>query len=66
MFETKKTEDSNHSAAPIPDPATLTQEEVADLIRLTETYGISGAAQIKLILRIRNLKKRAYAKLKKN
>ncbi len=66
MFETENTENSNHSAAPIPEAAALTQAEVADLIRLTETYGISGAAQIKLILRIRNLKKRAYAQLKKN
>lgn len=66
MFETENTENSNHSAAPTLDPAALTQAEVADLIRLTETYGISGAAQIKLILRIRNLKKRAYAQLKKN
>ncbi|HEY9610999.1 hypothetical protein [Allocoleopsis sp.] len=66
MFEAENTQGRSSSAAHIPDTAALTQKEVADLIRLTETYGISGADQIKLILRIRDLKKRAYAKLKKN
>ena len=66
MFEAENTKDSHSSAARIPDQTTLTQEEIADLIRVTETYGMSGAAQIKLILRVRDLKKRAYAKLKKN
>lgn len=64
MFEAKSREDGNQNRAieSVPDPAALTREEVADLIRLAETHGISGAAQLKLILRVKNLKKRAYAK----
>jgi hypothetical protein len=50
----------------MPNLAALTREEVADLIRLAETHGLSGTAQLKLILRVKNLKKRAYAKLKQN
>ncbi len=68
MFEAKNIEDGNpnSSVESVPNLAALTREEVADLIRLTETHGISGTAQLKLILRVKNLKKRAYAKLPKN
>ncbi|HEY9831582.1 MAG TPA: hypothetical protein V6D26_13460 [Stenomitos sp.] len=68
MFEAKNIEDGNinSSIESVRDPSALTREEVADLIRLSETHGISGAAQLKLILRVKNLKKRAYAQLKKN
>lgn len=68
MFESKNIEDDNinRSVESAPDPAALTREEVADLIRLAETHGISGTAQLQLILRVKNLKKRAYAKLPKN
>lgn len=68
MFEAKNIEDDNinRSVESVPDPAALTREEVADLIRLAETHGISGTAQLKLILRVRNLKQQAYAKLPKN
>ena len=67
MFEAKNREDENknRSIESVPDPAALTREEVADLIRLAETHGISGAAQLKLILRVKNLKKRGYTKLLK-
>lgn len=68
MFEAKNIEDSNpnRSVESVPNLAALTREEVADLIRLAETHGLSGTAQLKLILRVKNLKKRAYAKLPKN
>lgn len=68
MFEAKNIEDgnTNRSVESVPDPVALTREEVADLIRLAETHGISGTAQLKLILRVKNLKQRAYAKLPKN
>lgn len=68
MFEAKNIENDNinRSVESVPDPAALTREEVADLIRLAETHGISGTAQLKLILRVRNLKQQAYAKLPKN
>jgi hypothetical protein len=68
MFEAKNIENgnTNNLGESVADPAALTREEVADLIRLTETHGISGTAQLKLILRVKNLKKRAYAKLPKN
>ncbi|MBD2017282.1 hypothetical protein H6F96_25370 [Microcoleus sp. FACHB-53] len=68
MFEAKNIEDgnTNRSVESVPDPVALTREEVADLIRLAETHGISGTAQLKLILRVKNLKQRAYAKLKQN
>ncbi len=68
MFEAKNIEDGNpnSSVKSVPNLAALTREEVADLIRLAETHGLSGTAQLKLILRVKNLKKRAYAKLKQN
>jgi hypothetical protein len=68
MFEAKNIEDGNpnSSVESMPNLAALTREEVADLIRLAETHGLSGTAQLKLILRVKNLKKRAYAKLKQN
>ncbi|AFZ20622.1 hypothetical protein [Allocoleopsis franciscana] len=68
MFEAKNIEDdnTNNLGESVPDPAALTREEVADLIRLAETHGISGTAQLQLILRVKNLKKQAYAKLPKN
>lgn len=68
MFEAKNIENgnTNNLGESVADAAALTREEVADLIRLAETHGISGTAQLKLILRVKNLKKRAYAKLPKN
>ncbi len=63
MFEVKDN-DRNSSGVPVPDAAALTKNEVAALIRLTETHGLSGDAQVKFILRIRDLKQRAYAKSK--
>ncbi len=68
MFEAKNIEDGNpnSSVESMPNLAAVTREEVADLIRLAETHGLSATAQLKLILRVKNLKKRAYAKLKQN
>ena len=44
------------------NPASLTQEEVASIMRLAENYGMSDVAQAKLLLFFRNRKKAAYAK----
>jgi len=61
MFEVKDN-DRNRSDVPACDRAALTKDEIAALIRLSETHGLSGDAQVKFILRIRDWKKRAYAK----
>ncbi len=42
--------------------ASLTQNEVADIIRLADNYGFSGAAKVKLLLLLRDRKKSASTK----
>ena len=44
------------------NPASLTQEEVADIMQLAEAYGMSETAKAKLLLAFRERKKSAYAK----
>jgi hypothetical protein len=63
-FEFQNTDEENEQAVPVADPTALTQEEVAALIRLAESYSVSGRELIKLLVRARNLKKRNYAKRK--
>jgi hypothetical protein len=43
------------------NPASLTQEEVADIMQLADAYGISDVATAKLLVRFRERKKAAYA-----
>lgn len=59
-----KDNDRNKSGVPVSDRVALTKNEIAALIRLTETHGLSGDAQVQFILRIRDWKKRAYEKSK--
>jgi hypothetical protein len=66
MFEAKNTAGDNSSAEIVSEPTALTKEEVADIIRLAETHGISGAAQVKLLLLARSRKKQAGARSQKN
>ncbi len=63
-FEFQNTDKSNESAVPVADPTALTQEEVADIIRLAESYSMSRTELMKVLLRARNLKKRNYANRK--
>lgn len=63
-FEFQNTGESSKQAVSVADPTALTQEEVAALIRLAESYSISGRALMKLLVGARNLKKRNYAKRK--
>lgn len=63
-FEFQNTEEDSKQAVPVADPTALTQEEVAALIRLAESYSISGSALMKLLVRARNLKKQNYANRK--
>jgi hypothetical protein len=46
------------------NPGSLTREEVADILHLADAYGMSDAAEAKLLLFFRNRKKAAYAKKK--
>ncbi len=63
-FEFQNIGEDSQQAAPVADPTALTQEEVAALIRLAESYSVSGRALIKLLLRARDLKKQNYANRK--
>lgn len=44
------------------NPASLTQEEVANIMRLAEAYGMSDVAKARLLLFFRSRKKAAYEK----
>jgi hypothetical protein len=46
------------------NPGSLTQEEVANIMRVAEAYGMSDVAEAKLLLFFRNRKKAAYANKK--
>ena len=63
-FEFQNTDEDSRQAIPVSDPTALTTEEVAALIRLAESYSVSGRELIKLLVRARNLKKRNYARRK--
>lgn len=47
------------------NPASLTQEEVAEIMHLADVHGLTRGATAKLLLAYRNRKKAAYAKQKK-
>ncbi len=48
------------------DSTGLTQEEVAEVIRLAESYSLSRADQVKLLLLVRNLKNKAHTQPQPN
>lgn len=56
------TDDENLFPIQKHNPASLTQEEVADIIQLADAYKISDAAKVKLLLAFKERKKAAYAK----
>jgi hypothetical protein len=60
------TNDKNNSAKSVPAPADLTQEELAEIVRISENYSLSRADRTKLLLLLRDRKRRAYAKSSKN
>jgi hypothetical protein len=55
------TDDGNLFPVRKHNPASLTQEEVADIMQLADASGISDIATAKLLVRFRERKKAAYA-----
>lgn len=66
MFEFDLPHPNNILTQPTPDATGLTQEEVAEIIRLAESYSLSRAEQVKLLLLVRNLKNQAHTQPKQN
>lgn len=50
----------------VSEPAALTQEEVAEVIRIAESYSLSRTDLIKLLRLLRDRKQQAYSKPKHN
>lgn len=60
MSDINTTGNENLFSRPKHNPESLTQEEVQDIMRFADAYGISGAAEASLLLFLRNRKKAAY------
>lgn len=65
-FEFDNTNKRMKSAKSVPDPAALTQEEVAEVIRIAESYSLSRTDLIKLLRLLRDRKQQTYSKSKHN
>lgn len=61
----KHTNDGNQFSRRKRNPASLTQDEIADIMRWADTHDLSEAGKFKLLLFFRERKKAAYATKKK-
>lgn len=59
MFEFDLPDAKNIPTQSTSEPTALTQEEVAGVIRLAESYSLSRTNKVKLLLLVRNLKIKA-------
>ena len=66
MFEFDLSDCKNISPQLDPNSTVITQEEAAEIIRLSETYSLSRQDQVKLLLLVRKLKKQDYSQSKQN
>lgn len=66
MFEFDLPDKKNIPTQSAPKSTVITQEEVAEVIRLSETYSLSRADQVKLLLLVRKLKSKANPQSKYN
>lgn len=62
-FDANNSNPSNDPAKSVLDPTALTQEEVAEIIRIAEGHSLSREARYQLLLRARDRKRQAYKQL---